>query len=137
MQLDLGKNENLSDIDKVELRSAVMSALPNLKGKEEVKLKFRKDCAATVLKSIAKIKERCPLKYPILRNVVCVSPSEMIRNADPSIARAKKLIQSLYELKLLCASEADQDKQGYRKFTSLVCSPLKKNFFRLIKVKTV
>ena len=137
MQLDLGKNENLSDIDKVELRSAVMSALPNLKGKEEVKLKFRKDCAATVLKSIAKIKERCPLKYPILRNVVCVSPSEMIRNADPSIARAKKLIQSLYELKLLCASEADQDKQGYRKFMSLVCSPLKKNFFRLIKVKTV
>ena len=136
MQLDLGKNENLSDIDKVELRSAVMSALPNLKGKEEVKLKFRKDCAATVLKSIAKIKERCPLKYPILRNV-CVSSSEMIRNADPSIARAKKLIQSLYELKLLCTSEADQDKQGYRNFMSLVCSPLKKNFFRLIKLKTV
>ena len=40
LQLDLGKIENLSDIDKVELGSAVTSALANLKVKEEVKLKF-------------------------------------------------------------------------------------------------
>ena len=94
LQLDLGKNENLSNIDKVELGSAVTSALANLKVKEEVKLKFRKDCAAIVLKSIEKIKERCPLEYPIVRNDVCLSPSKMIHNADPNIARAERLIQS-------------------------------------------
>ena len=38
LQLDLGKSENLSDIDKVELGSAVTSALANLKVKEELKM---------------------------------------------------------------------------------------------------
>ena len=60
LKLDLGKKENLCNIDNVELGSAVTSALTNLKVKEEVKLKFRKDCVAIVLKLIAKIKERCP-----------------------------------------------------------------------------
>ena len=113
LQLDLGKNEILSDIDKVELGSAVTSSLANFKVKKKFKLKLRKDFSTIVLKSIAKIKERCPLKYPIVRNVVCLSPSEVIRDADPSIARAKRLIQSLYELKLLCAAKCDQAKQEY------------------------
>ena len=38
LQLDLGKSENLSNIDKVELGSAVTSALANLKVKEELKM---------------------------------------------------------------------------------------------------
>ena len=62
LKLDLEKKGNLWNIDNVELGSAVTSALTNLKVKEEVKLKFRKACVAIVLKLIAKIKERCPLK---------------------------------------------------------------------------
>ena len=49
------------------------------------------------MKSIAKIKERFPLKYLVVKNFVCLSSSEMICNADPSITRAKRLIQSVYE----------------------------------------
>lgn len=40
LQLDLGKNENLYNIDKVQLGSAVTFALANLKFKKEIKLKF-------------------------------------------------------------------------------------------------
>ena len=40
LKLDLGKKENLCNIDNVELGSAVISALTNLKVKEEVKLEF-------------------------------------------------------------------------------------------------
>ena len=46
LKLDLRKKENLCNIDNVELGSAVTSALTNLKVKEEVKLKFRKDRVA-------------------------------------------------------------------------------------------
>ena len=106
-QLDLGKNENLSDISKVELGSAATSALANLKIKDEIKLQFRKGRATIVLKAIAKIKDRCPLRYAIVRNAVCLSPSEMVHNADNSITRAKKLIQNLYELNLLSVAEAN------------------------------
>ena len=59
LKLDLRKKENLCNIDNVELGSAVTSALTNLKVREEVKPKFRKDCVAIVLKLMAKIKERC------------------------------------------------------------------------------
>ena len=40
LKLDLGKKENLCNICNVELGSAVISALTNLKVKEEVKLEF-------------------------------------------------------------------------------------------------
>ena len=60
-------------------------------------MKFQKDIVTIVMKSIAKIKERFPLKYLVVKNFVCLSSSEMICNADPSITRAKRLIQSVYE----------------------------------------
>ena len=100
-----------------------------MKVKEEVKLKFRKDYVVIVLKLIASIKERCPLKYHIVRNAVCLSPSQMIRNTDYIIATAKRLIQSLYELNLLSAAEADQAKQEYLKFMSSVVVTDKEKFF--------
>ena len=137
LKLDLGKKENLCNIDDVELGSAVISALTNLKVKEEITLKFRKDCVAIVLKLIAKIKERCLLKYHIVRNAVCLSPSQMIRNTDHIIARAKRLIQRLYELKLLSAAEADQAKQEYLKFMSSVAVTDKEKFLSFDKIKTV
>ena len=120
LKLDLRKKENLCNIDNIELGSAVTSALTNLKVKEEVKPKFRKDCFAIVLKLMAKIKERCSLKYHIVRNAVCLSPSRIICITDCIITRAKRLIQSLYELNLLNAAEADQPNQEYLKFISSV-----------------
>ena len=52
----------------------------------------------------------------------------MICNADPSIARAKRLIQSLYELNPLSAAEADQAKQEYLEFMSSVAVTAKEKF---------
>ena len=91
-----------------------------MKVKEEVKLKFPKDCVAIALKLMAKIKERCSLKYHVVRNALCLSPSRMIRITDCIITRAKRLIQNLYELNLLSAAEADQPNQEYLKFISSV-----------------
>ena len=62
LNLIILKNENLCDIDKVELGSAVTFALANLKVKEKVKLKFATDCTTIVLKSTMEIKEKYPLK---------------------------------------------------------------------------
>ena len=48
LKFHLGKKKNLCNIDNVELGYAVTSALTNLKVKEEVNLKFGKDCVAIV-----------------------------------------------------------------------------------------
>ena len=52
----------------------------------------------------------------------------MIRNTDYIIATAKRLIQSLYELNLLSAAEADQATQEYLKFMSSVAVTDKEKF---------
>ena len=52
----------------------------------------------------------------------------MISNTDHIIARAKRLIQSLYELNLLSAAEADQAKQEYLKFMSSIVATDKEKF---------
>ena len=61
----------------------------------------------------------------------------MIRNTDYIIATAKRLIQSLYELNLLSAAEADQAKQEYLKFMSSVAVTDKEKFLSFDKIKTV
>ena len=48
LKFDFGKKKNFCNIDNVELGSAVTSTLTNLKVKEEVNLKFGKDCVAIV-----------------------------------------------------------------------------------------
>ena len=103
LQLDLGKNENLSNIDKVELGSAVTSALAKLKVKEEVKSKFRKDCAAIVLKSIEKIKERCPLKYPKKKSIRL--KKEYLEFMNSVVVTAKEKLFSF-----------DEDEDRFRQF---------------------
>ena len=57
----------------------------------------------------------------------------MICSADPSIERAKRLIQSLYESKLLCFAEADQAKQEYSNYSVLISG--KKKIFLFDKYK--
>ena len=59
----------------------------------------------------------------------------MIRNTNPSIARAKTPIQSLFELKLLCDAEADQAKQEYLEFMSSVVVTPKEKFLSFDKDK--
>ena len=59
----------------------------------------------------------------------------MICNADPSITRAKRLIQSLYELIFLYAAETDQARQDYLKFMSSVVVTGKEKFILFDKDK--
>ena len=56
--------------------------------KDEVKMKFQKDCVAIIVKIIKKLKERCPVNFSIGRNVVCLSPIDIIHNTDIILLRA-------------------------------------------------
>ena len=77
MKVDLEKKENFVYLTYVELGSALTSVLAKLSVKDEVKMKFWKDCVAIIVKIIEKLKERCSLKSSIMQNDVCLSPIEM------------------------------------------------------------
>ena len=78
-----------------------------------VKLKFKEDCVLLLVKMIAKIQERSPLKYSIARNSSCFSPLEMIRNKEACILKLGSLADKLYEIKWISASDSDSAKQQF------------------------
>ena len=120
LKIDLGKRESMVDLQNVDLGTAANSALNKSKVKDDLKMKFRKDCVKILVKLIEKLKESSPLSYGVVRNAVCFVPSEMVNHGATSELRAKNLIQKLYDLKLLSSQEADKAKQEYQAFLTSV-----------------
>ena len=110
LKIDLGKRESMVDLQNVDLGTAANSALNKSKVKDDLKMKFRKNCVKILVKLIEKLKERSPLSYGVVRNAVCFVPSEMVNHGATSELRAKNLIQKLYDLKLFSSREADKAK---------------------------
>ena len=120
LKIDLGKRESMVDLQNVDLETAANSALNKSKVKDDLKMKFRKDCVKILVKLIEKLKERSPLSYGVVRNAVCFVPSEMVNHGSTSELIAKNLIQKLYDLKLLSSQEAGKAKQEYQAFLTSV-----------------
>ena len=120
LKIDLGKRESKVDLQNVDLGTAANSALNKSKVKDDLKMKFCKDCVKILVKLIEKLKERSPLSYGVVCNAVCFVPSEMVNHGATSELRAKNLIQKLYDLKLLSFQEADKAKQEYQAFLTSV-----------------
>ena len=120
LKIDLGKRESMVDLQNVDLGTAANSVLNNSKVKDDLKMKFCKDCVKILVKLIEKLKERSPLSYGVVRNAVCFVPSEMVNHGATSELRTKNLIQKLYDLKLLFSQEADKAKQEYQAFLTSV-----------------
>ena len=114
LKIDLEKRESMGDLQNVDLETAANSALNKSKVKDDLTMKFLKDCVKILVKLIEKLKERSPLSYGVVRNAVCFVPSEMVNHGATSELRAKNLIQKLYDLKLLSSQEADKAKQEYQ-----------------------
>ena len=120
LKIDLGKRESMVDLQNVDLGTAANSALNKSKVKDDLKMKFRKDCVKILVKLIEKLKERSPVSYGVVHNAVCFVPSEMVNHGATSELRAKNLIRKLYDLKLLSSQEADKAKQEYQAFLTSV-----------------
>ena len=116
LKIDLRKRESMVDLQNVDLGTAANSALNKSKVKDDLKMKFHKDCVKILVKLIEKLKERSPLSYGVVRNAVCFVPSEIVNHGATSELRAKNVIQKLYDLKLLSSQEADKAKQEYQAF---------------------
>ena len=84
---------------------------------------------------LKKLQERCPLKYPIVRNSACISPTEMLRSKDACILKFGRLVQKLFEIDRLTAKESDRAKLQYEDFLTSVQHDHKDKFQAFVKEK--
>ena len=74
MKLDVTCKDNHKLPQNVRLSTATEEFLKNSKVSESMKLKFRSDCIVMYSSFVAKMHERCPLKYQIVRTAACLAP---------------------------------------------------------------
>ena len=113
IKLDVSNKELWLPFHQIHLGTATKTALNKSGATDSVKLKFKEDCVLLLVKMIAKIQERSPLKYSIARNSSCFSPLEMIRNKEACILKLGSLADKLYEMKWISASDSDSAKQQF------------------------
>ena len=65
---------------------------------------------------ISKCQERSPLKYQIVRCMPCIAPINLINKKDECNSEFSKIVEKLYQRKLLPSKEADDSKLQFKEF---------------------
>ena len=93
---------------------------------------FKKECKDSVIAIIAKLQERSPLQYTVLRMASSLSPHNMVRAKEKSLTCFNLLAEKVAKL-----DEADEDKTEYFKFIDTECVLFKDKFWHLMQPMTV
>ena len=80
------------------------------------KIKFQGECAVILMNIILKLQERSPVKSVVVRKASCLSPVNMARQSEISVAKFESLVNKLFQGKHLTAKEADGAKSQYDDF---------------------
>lgn len=64
-------------------------------------LEFRRDCMQGLTNIVRKLQEKSPLKYPTVRQMACLDPSNMFRDPDRCKEQMKGLVQTFLQTKQL------------------------------------
>ena len=62
------------------------------------KMEFRLQCKACLKSIAAKMLEKVPIKYPMVRHVACLDPRKMLQTADSCKKYLERLLLILVEL---------------------------------------
>ena len=65
---------------------------------------------------ISKCLERSPLKYQIVCCMPCIAPTKLINKKDECNLEFSKIVEKLYQRKLLSSKEADDSKLQFKEF---------------------
>ena len=146
--IDLNKKENLKEPKKCEVGFAVRAITDKLEKSKKVTplqmLEFQNECQPFLKALSAKMLERCPLKYPIVRYLTSLDPRFMKEDPSRAQQRFEKLLLKLLQCKRLSPEPCDSSKQQYERFLKeaneklglyMITQPVDKVFFKLLNEK--
>ena len=123
-RIELEKADNLVSVKKVDVGFAVKAIVENVeKGGKISKLQlqgFFTECQRFLKTTTAKLLERCPLKYPIVRNLTALDPRQIAYHPHSASSKFEKLLMKLMSCKRLTPSQCDVAKEQFAAFLSEV-----------------
>ena len=92
------------------------------KASDRQMFEFQNECLIFLQPLVAKLLERCPLQYPVVRYLVCLDPRCMVAKPGQAIQRMTQL------LKQKSADDCDAIIRQYKTFIAEVDTHLKEDF---------
>jgi hypothetical protein len=123
-RIELEKADNLVGVKEVDVGFAVKAIVHNAEKEGKVsKLQlqaFFTECQTFLKTTTAKLLERCPLKYPIVRNLTALDPRQIANHPLSASSKFEKLLLKLMDCNRLTPSQCDVAKEQYAAFLSEV-----------------
>ena len=108
------ENNQINEM-QIDIGAAARDTLNKVNVSSEKKRKFRKECKGAVISILLKLLERLPTNKMIVVQASALSPHNMITIPDKAAKRFKGLADSLYSLKRISSSVADNAKHQFSK----------------------
>ena len=90
---------------------------------------FQNECLIFLQSLVAKLLERCPLQYPVVRYLVCLDSRYMVAKPEQAIQRMTQLLEKLMNLKQKSADDCDAIIRQYKTFIAEVDKTFKGGIF--------
>lgn len=128
MKIDVSSKEIRCTYKDVDIGVASTKALTQTSVSDKDRMAFRMECIEFMSSTTAKIVERSPLRYRIVRAMACFVPSTISNNRVLAESRMKELVQILYNKNHITAVTADKSKMQMSSLCDLASTELHQQF---------
>lgn len=112
--LDVENNENIIAAKSINIGNGARQAIQSIKISELQKLEFRSSCRQALCATVAKIQERCPLKYAFLRAFRSLDP-DFIASRSSAVTTFRAITAKLVASKRFTVAICDEAEGQYKK----------------------
>jgi len=113
VKIDPSCKDNWCSYKDVDVGVAATKALATVSVSDLERMKFRMQCIEFLSATVAKLIDRCPLKYGIVRAISCLVPSTVANHQMLAERRMATLAQTLYDTNHISALTADKAKSQF------------------------
>jgi len=110
IKIDVTHKDNRCNYKEVDIGVAANKALEQSRVSDKDKMGFRMQCIEFLSAATAKVVERSPLQYNIVRAISCFVPRTMVTNPTLAEKRMRDLVQILFNKNHISAVTADKSK---------------------------
>ena len=118
-KVDVMEKENLLHAKEVDIGFAARKLVTDLQKKkvsERQLFEYQNECQVFLQSLTVNLLERCPLQYPVVRNIVCLDPKYMAAHPDQTMDKMRQLLEKLMNLKQRSADDCDTFLRQYKTF---------------------
>ena len=119
-KVDGMEKENLLHAKEVDIGFAARKLITDLQKKRKVSerqiFEYQNECQVFLQSLTVKLLERCPLQYPVVRNIVCLDRKYMAAHPDQAMDKMRQLLEKLMNLKQTSANDCDIILRQYKTF---------------------